>query len=495
MSSFEGLWTDFSYKSHQITGVEWMLQRESAEHPGGLLCDEMGLGKTIEVLGCIVNNSVRNTLLLCPKAVISQWVDAAIRSSLNVCLYRKGKKAGIWNPPEDYFPDRPFLFITNYEKLLSKKNEQMFRLRSWNRLVMDEAHRSKSSSIRKQLLTIQRDITWCVTATPIINQLKDIKTLFQYVGYEPKEIQTKKNLQAAVREACLYRSMAEMRAVLPELPAAPNVRKEELAFETPEEEEFYRGIQGMTVRAWKATKHENGVSRLALLMRLRQISVHPQVYIQSLKMKYTGMYKRDDWTTPSTKFNFIRGKIESAAKPAKWIIFCQFHEEISLLRTFLSSSLAVRNIYEYHGKMTMEEKDDIIKETFTPLNPEDGRSDILLLQLQSGGVGLNLQHFSKIIFVSPWWTNALMEQAIGRAVRIGQKEEVDVTVLSFKGEGWEEECLNIDERMLERGFEKRAMMEELFEVACRGGLMPTIASAYEKTDEVKEDVEQDPIAI
>jgi SNF2 family DNA or RNA helicase len=315
------------------------------------------------------------------------------------------------------------------------------------------------------------------------------------VGYEPKTIHNKKNLQVAVKEACMYRSMAEMRSVLPELPAAPVVTKEVLKFDTPEEEEFYRGIQGITVRAWKASKHESNMSKLALLMRLRQISVHPQVYIKSLKDSFGGLYKRNDWTTPSTKFNFIRSKIESAAKPAKWIIFCQFHEEISLLRSFLSSSLAVRDIYEYHGKMSMEEKNETIKATHTPLT-EDGRSDVLLLQLQSGGVGLNLQHFSSIIFVSPWWTNALMEQAIGRAVRIGQKYMVDVTILSFKGEN----CMNIDERMLERGFEKRAMMEDLFDIACRGGLMPVVASEYEVKEELIEEEEpvnvpatQDPI--
>ncbi len=492
MSALQVLWDEFEYKAHQVSGVHWMLERETKEHPGGLLCDEMGLGKTIEVLGCIINNPVRNTLLLCPKAVIAQWIAAAVRASINVCVYRKEKPNSIWDAPIEFFKGRPFLFIANYEKV-SNKNELMFRRRTWNRLVMDEAHRVVSSRICKEIKQLQRNITWCVTATPVVNSLKDIRTLFEHVGYERTTLYNYTQLQAAVKEACMYRSMMEMRPVLKELPEAPIVVKEKLDFDTPEEAEFYRGIQGATVRLWRATEHDNHTSRFALLMRLRQISVHPQVYIKSVKAKHPGMYNRPDWTEPSTKFNALKARIESGATGAKWIVFCQFHDEMKLLTEFLSTSPAIRHIYSYHGKMTMEEKEDVIKATKKPLET-DGRNDVLLLQLQSGGVGLNLQHFSRIVFMSPWWTNAMMEQAIGRAVRIGQTEKVDVTIFSLKGE----DCLNIDEKMLERGFSKRGVMERLFEVAFRGGLMPEVALAYEEEmDKPGEDepvqVTQDPI--
>jgi SNF2 family DNA or RNA helicase len=467
------LWSDFAYKCHQVTGVAWMLQRESATPAGGLLCDEMGLGKTIEVLGCVINNAVRFTLLLCPKAVISQWVEAATKSSINVFTLIKDKKVSRWRMTEEYKENRPFLYITNYEKLTTK-NAPLFQRRTWNRLVMDEAHKSTSNNNARQISTIRRNITWCVTATPIINRLRDIQTLLTHVGYERDDVRQYNKLKEAIQEASLMRSMSDMRGVLPELPSAPLVRKEVLDFDTEEEGEFYCGIQGMTVRAWRAAEQDNVKSRLALLMRLRQISVHPQVYINSQKKIHPGIYNRADWTEASTKFNFLKAKIESGTVGAKWIVFCQFHDEMNMLRDFLASSPAIRNIYSYHGKLTHEEKDETLKATHQAL-PADGRSDVLLLQLQSGGVGLNLQHFSRIVFMSPWWTNAMMEQAIGRAVRIGQKESVDVTILSLKGEG----CLNIDENMLKKGFEKRGIMERLYKVPVKGGLMPIVALDYE----------------
>ena len=94
----------------------------------------------------------------------------------------------------------------------------------------------------------------------------------------------------------------------------------------------------------------------------------------------------------------------------------------------------------------------------------DGKLQVLLLQLQSGGVGLNLQHFSKVIFMSPWWTAALMDQAIGRAVRIGQKDKVEVSLLILK----EEESMNIDETMLSKVEEKRSILHGIFLHANKG---------------------------
>jgi SNF2 family DNA or RNA helicase len=490
-TQIEGLWTDFAYKPHQITGIQWMINREAATPAGGLLCDEMGLGKTMEVLGTIVNNPKPFTLLLCPKAVIRQWVEAATRSSLTVYTLTRVKAARrneptyMWERGEQ-FVGRPTVYITNYDKL-SERNVPIFQSRTWDRFVMDEAHKAIAPSMNRMVHTIQRSCTWCVTATPIINGLKDVRSLLSHVDYDVKDLYNYKSLQDIVSQTCMLRSMGEMRRELPELPSAPNVRKELLDFDTEEEKDFYQGIQGIAVRMWHAAEQDTNMCRFALLTRLRQISVHPQVYISAQKRNFPGLYNRADWTEPSTKFNAIRSKIESAAQPAKWIVFCQFHDEMSMLRDYLSTSLGVRNVFQYHGKMIQEEKEAVLQGTKEPLT--DGRSDVLLVQLQSGGVGLNLQHFTRIIFMSPWWTNAMMEQAIGRAVRIGQREQVQVTILSLRGE----DCLNIDEKMLKRGFEKRGIMERLFNIPIRGGLMPIVALDYEKELERLGDDEPGPV--
>jgi SNF2 family DNA or RNA helicase len=276
--------------------------------------------------------------------------------------------------------------------------------------------------------------------------------------------------------------MEEMREILPELPAAAVITKERLDFETEEEGDFYRGIQGIIKRRFKALDHDNSNAMFVLLMRLRQLSLHPQVYINARKKEWVG-YNRDDWEGSSTKFSVLRNKIHASPTPARWIVFCQFHDEMDILQAYLSASPEIGKVWQYHGGMTDKAKAEVLEDTNTPLAD---KHQVLLLQLQSGGVGLNLQHFTKIIFMSPWWTAALMDQAIGRAVRIGQEEVVEVTLLVLK----EEESMNIDEKMLAKAETKRGMLEKLFQYASRGKIVseePVDDDASEASTELSVD--------
>lgn len=473
MQSLIPLWEGFSYKTHQISGIEWMIKREKEEISGGLLCDEMGLGKTMEVLGVMKNNKLQNTLLLCPKAVISQWVEAARRSSLNV-VEMSEKEEG-WSRPRPYFSGQPFLYITNYEKLLSRF--PIFKKLKINRIVLDEAHKvaNRNGRLYKSINELKRDTMWCVTATPIINSLKDIRNLLGLVGYDLKKTTNYVTLLKIVEEACIHRSMEEMREVLSELPDAAIIKKEILDFDTEDEAHFYRGIQGSIVQRWRALEQDNSLVFFQLLMRLRQISVHPQVYINARKKQVFG-YVRPDWELDSTKFNALKKKLNEEVTDKKWIIFCQFHDEMNLLQEFLEKNSRVGRVQQYHGGLTQSDKEDVIQNSHENVQGHD----ILLLQLQSGGVGLNLQHFTKIIFMSPWWTSALMQQAIGRAVRIGQKDVVEVTLLLLK----EEDTLNIDQTMLEKAESKKILLENLFKHASRGDT--NIKNNDPETEEVQE---------
>jgi SNF2 family DNA or RNA helicase len=443
-TSLVPLWTGFAYKPHQDVGIKWMLQREAAPQCGGLLCDEMGLGKTMEVLGLMKNSPLRLTLLLCPKAVIAQWVAAATRSAMNVMTY--DQPTAMWKRVSPLKPVGAWLYISNYEKVASKI--RLFETYAWDRIVLDEAHRVRNGggATYKAIQSLQRKALWAVTATPIVNSVKDMNNLFALVGYASAKLNDPHYRLQVVEEACLHRSMAEMRETLTELPAAPVITKE----------------------------------MFVLLMRLRQLSLHPQVYISAMKRRSVLGYPRADWEEPSTKFTALRNKLEKGGPPTKWIVFCQFHDEMEILQAYLGTSPAVKNIWQYHGGMSDAEKDDVIESTKAPVG--EGH-DVLLLQLQSGGVGLNLQHFSKIIFMSPWWTAALMDQAVGRAVRIGQKDIVEVTLLVLK----EEDSMNIDETMLERVEEKRGMLEKVFQHASRGALIAPQESAQAQRAEKEED--------
>jgi len=98
----------------------------------------------------------------------------------------------------------------------------------------------------------------------------------------------------------------------------------------------------------------------------------------------------------------------------------------------------------------MGERDQVIAES--KIVSADQKQDVFLIQLQAGGTGLNLQHYDRIVFISPWWTAALLNQAIGRAVRIGQKNVVKIYWLKLKEEG---DAFNIDSFITQKADTKR----------------------------------------
>ena len=69
-----------------------------------------------------------------------------------------------------------------------------------------------------------------------------------------------------------------------------------------------------------------------------------------------------------------------------------------------------------------------------------GKCDVLILQIQTGCEGLNLQQFNEVYFVTPHWNPAVEDQAVARCHRIGQ--EKPVFIFKFSMVGTDEELLS-----------------------------------------------------
>ena len=83
-------------KPHQHEGVAWCIDRELTPNEyggvrGGIMADEMGLGKTIQMLGVVLCNFKRRTLIILPKSLMCQWVgasDCADSVAISSCAIR-----------------------------------------------------------------------------------------------------------------------------------------------------------------------------------------------------------------------------------------------------------------------------------------------------------------------------------------------------------------------------------------------------------------------
>jgi SNF2 family DNA or RNA helicase len=443
---------------HQSVAVAWMIakEREDKKRVGGLLCDEMGLGKTLTVLGTCVNNPVSATLLFCPLAVVQQWVDAAKDVGLGVMTLEKG----IWEVKSSY--KKHMLFITNSDKILSRPSNFD---RFWDRIVIDEAHQIRNPESRKYkaIDSLERKSTWCLSATPVVNKVNDASALLHLVTPSVStELSRKSRILELMEEHSMARSVNSLREILPIFPKPANTTTHFLDFVNEEETRFYRGVQGKLTEELQNALFEADKSMTAIfeiLLRLRQLSVHPQIYIEGQRKKYKSLYPRPDWTAESTKIRMLLKLIGLCTEGHSWVVFCQFHDEIELLRGILEGRDEIGQVETYHGGMSLEQREAVVEKT--KAFQEEGKHQILLLQIHCGGTGLNLQHMDRIIFMSPWWTAALMDQAVGRVMRIGQKKDVEVHHLRLK----ESESMNIDKLIFEKVEQKRDLCEELLAAA------------------------------
>lgn len=455
----------FKYFPHQQVAIRWMLKLEETGFKmalrtirGGILADDMGLGKTLEVAGLIKNSPLRKTLLLAPVALLDNWINMARLAGFTIFTIQKGR----WERTYTKSLLAPHVYITNYEKTMAKSCVHIFHDRAWDRMVLDEAHRIRNprSKLYKAVQSIKTPGgRWAVTGTPVVNNMNDVGSLLSFCGVSvPKNKWIYETHKHVVPNLVLRRTLDELRHIIPDAPAKPNIEKVVVPFSTPEEAEFYRGIQG----AIKSSLYDNDRPgmHLALLLRLRQLSVHPQVYINA-RRRLTRGYSRPDWTATATKFEAIAEKIRADTEsptPHKYIFICHFKDEMDLLRDFLISTGLIKTITTYGGGMNDYERRLAIR------GIEDAtETSAILLQLQAGGVGLNLQCCDRVVFLSPWWTFALIDQAIARAVRMGQTKQVDVWLVRLK----EEETLNIDRFMNARVREKSALSDMFFSIVDR----------------------------
>lgn len=461
------LWKNFQYQDHQITGIHWMAEREMDDDaPGGILCDEMGLGKTIEVLGLMKNSDVQKTLLIAPLATLSQWEEKSIQAGFRVL--RPSTYIPWETVNKDQMSNPKAIYITNYEKLIWRAS-LLDEVPTWGRVVFDEAHRLRNKNRGWDMAnSIKTSIHWFLTATPIVNSINDVRHLFMLMKVEhvPSNIISMEQL---IARKVMARKMMDVKEHVTDLPDQALIQHHRLDFATEDEGEFYRGIQGVIMKRWKALEDDGDLTaqhKFKLIMRLRQISIHPQVYIAARK-KVWRLYNRQDWIGPSTKFLHLKDIMTSEQSTShRWMIFCHFHTEMEILQNYLQKLEFVRRVQIYSGDVTESMRKSIVESSKEEL-PE-GQHEVMILQLQAGGVGLNLQHFDRVCFMGPWWNAAIMDQAVGRAVRIGQKNQVIVHHIRLLEEERvidDNTIINIDDYMMDKVETKRILCNEFLKKA------------------------------
>jgi SNF2 family DNA or RNA helicase len=451
---------------HQKEALAWMKMREAKPLVlsngdrvcGGLLCDEMGLGKTYTTMALIAADSgsakqqQEQTLIVAPLPLLDNWIAASRSFGIEPYVFNSKKSA--WTAERPVKTTQVEIYITNYHSVMNRGEGLAIGPEgtSWTRVVCDEAHmlRTIKGSFAQALRAVKGERRWCLTATPIVNTENDLASLFCFLGMlagEPKK-SWRSWMEPLIGDLCFGRTCDQLRARLSEIPPPPIYEPHYLDFRTKEEAAFYRVIQQDVSQFMTKYKRFSlsAMKKIAMLLRLRQVSIHPQVYINSMKAKEKKPMA--NWQGSSTKFDALVDIVRADQEPSSYLIFCQFHDEMTLLEKHLREKGLFNEIFQFHGGMSAAERSAIIVEAKkaaavkTPINGK--KPAVMLIQIHSGGVGLNLQEFDCCVFMSSWWTSALMDQAVARASRIGRKGAVRVIQLLLNEE---KAKINIDTLM------------------------------------------------
>jgi SNF2 family DNA or RNA helicase len=442
----------FSMKQYQYDGIEWCLRNELSENKikGGIIADEMGLGKTLTMIGLMFVNFKRRTLIVVPPVLLEQWAKEIYRClGHKVLIYHGKQKKTVIEADVRAAP----IVLTTYNMLLltksnskdkgkdkSKKEEDDESLLTkimWNRVVFDEAHhlRNKRTERFISCKNIKSQIRWLVSGTPVQNKRRDFYNLCNIIGIDKIG---KDDVSEIVAKYVLRRTKADVGIELPPVLKEDRVIPWKTQFEKMMSEEIHSLIPNQTGvknlysqdNVGDLAEHFEEQGTLIAMLRARQSCIMPALMgAQIRRMINDGIIQNPEIYLNAIQSNskldaVINLIIERKENGNGKIIFCHFRDEIDIIASRLIAG-GLNKVVTYDGRNS---------NTVSGLKLLTEAADAIILQIQTGCEGLNLQeHFSEIYFVSPHWNPCVEDQAVARCHRIGQKKPTYVFKFEMSG--------------------------------------------------------------
>ena len=402
-------------RPYQEDGYRWM-SRLAAWGAGACLADDMGLGKTVQAIASLLQRaSLGPALVVSPVSVRPNWISEVNRfaPSLSVKTLNNGERAETLSSLS-----AGDLLITSYGLLQSE--EEALSAVNWATVVLDEAHAIKNYNTKtsKAAMSLKAGFRIILTGTPLQNHLGEMWNLFQFINpgllgslqhftdhfVKPTDNNARKRLKKLISPFILRRTKT---AVLDELPPKTEIiRKIELS---AEEMAFYEALRRRAIESIQnddSPQGERHLKALAEITRLRQACCHPKLVDPMM----------DIGSTKLSTFMEIAAELKENGHRA--LVFSQFVTHLAIVRAALDQQ---GFSYQYLDGSTPPAKRETAIQQF-----QAGISDLFLISLKAGGLGLNLTAADFVIHLDPWWNPAVEDQASDRAHRIGQNRPVTV---------------------------------------------------------------------
>lgn len=404
---------------YQQQGLNWLCYLKRLGF-SGLLADEMGLGKTVQVLAFFSHLKMNSpTLVVAPTSLLFNW-----RREIEKFL--PGVPLDVHHGPERLQSQEHLrscgIILTSYALL--RQDQELFQSVEYEAVVLDEGQSIKNpdSQIAQAVFGLRSEMRLVLSGTPIENRWEDLWSLFHFLMPdllgERGEFTAKmaaaasdsRYLQQTKRKTCPFLLRRKKRDVAIDLPERVT---QEIWVEM---EERQRSLYEDWVR-----KNQMGVLKkidlegassarmeiLEAILRLRQICSHPWLVGEALD---------EDPLAISGKLQRLIADIEEvAAEGKKVLVYSQFTQMLHLIQR----EIVARSLKHVYLDGSTKDRESIVRQF-----QEDPETQVFLISLKAGGVGLNLTAADYVFLYDPWWNEAAEDQAIDRAHRVGRADRV-----------------------------------------------------------------------
>lgn len=437
-------------RPYQREGLGWLHFLQDYQF-GGCLADDMGLGKTVQMLALFQERVAARkkklpSLVVVPKSLMFNWVQEIQKFSpeLTYLEYSGSDRSQLL--PEIPKTD---IILTTYGTL--RRDILDLKEFEFDYAVLDEAQTIKNASSQaakaSRLLRAHNRIA--LSGTPIENHLGDLWSIFEFLNpgmlgrssifkshaTDAANAKSRQLIAAGVRPFVLRRTKQEVAKDLPE-------KFEETIYcrMGDRQQELYDELRDHYRDSLLGLVKEQGMGKtrmhvLEALLRLRQAACHP------------ALLDRGNAEDPFAKLDMLIPQLEELIEEGhKSLVFSQFTSMLSIVKKHLDDK-GVK--YAYLDGQTRNRKE--VVDQFQ----DDPDTSVFLISLKAGGLGLNLTAAEYVFLLDPWWNPAVEAQAIDRAHRVGQTNQVFAYRLICRG--------TVEEKILELQQKKRELADAILE--------------------------------
>ena len=372
-------------RKYQVFGAQYVVCQQRV-----LLGDDMGLGKTIQVLAAMCHLAAqgkRHFFVVAPNSVLVNWEREVKKhtklSPIIVHGFDRDDELQQWQREGG-------VAITTYTTLARLAD----KITSVDLLAVDEAHAVKNPTAQRtqavrKLCEVSGSVAF-MSGTALENRLSELHVLVTTV--QPKAdaevVALLKQVRPAPAEVRMRLAPVYLRRiqadVLTELPDITET--DEVVPLEPEDLQAYRASQDNLMH-----------KRLAATI---------------------GAGNRQ-----SAKFDRLRDLLEGYRDDGRKVVIFSFFREV-----LDEVSELVGGCPQIHGGISAEERQQVI-DRFTALEG----FGVIALQIEAGGVGINLQCAQVVILMEPQFKPSTERQAIARVRRMGQTRKVNAHRLIAQG--------------------------------------------------------------